>query len=63
MIVCQCTGKTDRQVKKAVAAGARSTAEVMRACEAGGCCGGCTPLIERLIRMSGPRRAVSHAAD
>ncbi|MDJ0974054.1 MAG: (2Fe-2S)-binding protein [Planctomycetota bacterium] len=50
MIVCHCTGKTDTQIRRAVEAGARSCSDVTRACDAGGVCGGCTPLIEMLTK-------------
>ena len=50
MIVCHCTGKTDRQIRQAVEAGARSCSEVARRCDAGSVCGGCTPLIESLMQ-------------
>jgi bacterioferritin-associated ferredoxin len=49
MIICHCTGTTDRRVRHEVESGARSCAEVGRRCEAGTVCGGCTPLLECVI--------------
>lgn len=64
MIVCHCTGKTDRQIRHAVKAGARSCTEVTRLCDAGGVCGGCTPAIESLMKGQSAvtlRRPATHA--
>ncbi len=49
MYVCLCKGVTDRQVRDAAAAGARSVSEVSLACGAGTGCGGCHPLLARLL--------------
>jgi bacterioferritin-associated ferredoxin len=55
MLVCQCNGVTDRTVRRAVRKGARTTEDVGYACGAGACCGGCIPLIEKLIRHEASR--------
>jgi bacterioferritin-associated ferredoxin len=49
MIVCHCKGITDRQIRQAAAAGARSADEIARRATAGTDCGGCRPLIEALL--------------
>lgn len=62
MIVCHCTGKTDRQIRQAVDSGARSCEEIAQRCDAGTVCGGCVPLIECLAKGQtglGSRRTVA----
>ncbi|MDH5307229.1 MAG: (2Fe-2S)-binding protein [Myxococcales bacterium] len=49
MIVCHCKGISDRTIRDAVRAGARSCGQVARSCDAGRCCGGCAPVIRELI--------------
>jgi bacterioferritin-associated ferredoxin len=55
MLVCQCNGVTDRTIRRAVRKGARTTEDVGYACGAGACCGGCIPLVEKLIRHEAAR--------
>lgn len=50
MWVCYCRAVNDRAVREAVEAGARTHAEVARACGAGDRCGGCMPAIDRLLQ-------------
>jgi bacterioferritin-associated ferredoxin len=54
MYVCHCKAVTDRTVDAAIASGARSVAEVTERCRAGGGCGGCHGLLERLIQATAP---------
>jgi len=49
VIVCHCNGVSDREIRAAVRDGARSCAQVARACHAGRLCGGCRPAIRKLI--------------
>lgn len=49
MVVCHCHGVTERAIRKAVRSGACSRGAVTRHCSAGGCCGGCAPLIDEII--------------
>jgi len=50
VIVCQCTGVNDRQIRAAVRSGASTRVEVSRACaSAGDGCGGCVREIDALI--------------
>jgi len=49
VIICQCAVVSDRLVTQAIAAGARSLAQVCRATDAGGDCGACVFTIKRVI--------------
>ena len=49
MIVCHCHSVSDRAIRRAVHDGATSAGEVMRACAAGGCCGGGKPRIDSIL--------------
>jgi bacterioferritin-associated ferredoxin len=49
MYVCHCRVVNDRRIHEAIAAGARTPAAVARACGAGATCGGCVPLVRRLL--------------
>ncbi|MBW2272565.1 MAG: (2Fe-2S)-binding protein [Deltaproteobacteria bacterium] len=49
MLVCHCTGVSDRKIRKVIRSGAATTSEVGRACGAGNCCGGCVERIDELI--------------
>ncbi len=52
MIVCQCTGQTDRQIRQEAAQGARTLEEIAyrSSAGAGAGCGGCRKTIECLLR-------------
>ncbi len=49
VIVCHCTAVNDRELREEILAGAASPTEVADACGAGMRCGGCLPVIERLL--------------
>jgi bacterioferritin-associated ferredoxin len=49
MLVCQCRGVTDRQIRRLVKDGACSTREVARATGAGMRCGGCRSNVARVV--------------
>ena len=49
MLVCHCHAVNDATIRRCVNAGARSPNEIREACGAGGGCGGCRPVIDRLI--------------
>lgn len=49
MIVCHCLGVSDRVIRRHVREGAASCAQIVRACQAGGRCGGCRPVIHEII--------------
>ena len=58
MIVCQCKGTTDRQIRTALACGAVSGNDVGRACGGSGMiCGGCRPTVETLVREYARKQA------
>ena len=49
MLVCHCHAVNDSTIRQCVANGARSGTEVREACGAGGTCGGCRPIIDRMV--------------
>jgi bacterioferritin-associated ferredoxin len=49
MWVCHCKGVTDRQIRSAIRAGARTVVEISDHCRAGTGCGGCLPEVCRLL--------------
>ncbi|MBK6459821.1 MAG: (2Fe-2S)-binding protein [Myxococcales bacterium] len=49
MYVCSCFAVTDSEIEQVLDAGARSVAEVTRACRAGGDCGACHGQIAELL--------------
>ena len=49
MIVCHCHAVSDRAIRACVRSGARSPRQIARACEAGGSCGGCRPVIHEIL--------------
>lgn len=50
VLVCHCKVVNEAHVREAIANGARDEADVAAACGAGTGCGGCTPIICRLLR-------------
>ncbi len=53
MIVCHCTGFTDRDVRELARRGARTCEEIASRCSAGAGCGGCRPLLAELLAGCG----------
>ena len=53
MYACSCRAVTDRQVCGAIEDGACSLRDVARRCGAGITCGGCQPLLRRLLTEHG----------
>jgi len=51
MLVCHCHAVNDQTIRRCVSAGARSGNDVREACGAGGSCGSCRPVIDRLIEL------------
>ena len=49
VLVCHCKGISDRELERAIEAGACSPGEVSRRCGAGSVCGGCRPAIDELL--------------
>jgi bacterioferritin-associated ferredoxin len=62
MFVCHCRAVTDREIREAIAAGARDLDEVGSRCGAGITCGGCCPLIQELLAESGAETAAAPRA-
>lgn len=57
MYVCLCEGVSDKDIRKAVEAGACSAAEVMRCTRAGTRCGSCRSEVAEIVAgAQGPRR-------
>ena len=52
MVLCICQSVTDREVDAAIREGARSLAEVSRACGAGTDCGCCQGVIEQRLERA-----------
>ena len=51
MIVCSCTGSTDRDVQRALDAGASTLDAIGDTCAAGSLCGGCHSSLSALLRL------------
>lgn len=49
MYVCHCRAVTDRTIRAQIEQGAHDTEAIGQACGAGGRCGGCLPLLRRLL--------------
>lgn len=49
MLVCHCAAVNDATINQAVAAGAATVADITARCGAGGGCGGCHPVLCRLL--------------
>ncbi|MBI4950578.1 MAG: (2Fe-2S)-binding protein [Myxococcales bacterium] len=62
MIVCLCRGVSDRDVERAIAAGARSLEAVRAATGAGACCGACHPAIAERLGAAAQREAHARGA-
>ncbi|MBK9383700.1 MAG: (2Fe-2S)-binding protein [Planctomycetes bacterium] len=53
MILCCCTGTSDRDLRSLVREGARDLDRLGEATGAGACCGGCRPALRELLREEG----------
>ena len=51
MLVCHCQAVNESTIRRCVAEGARDVQDVREACGAGLGCGGCQPLIDRLVEL------------
>ena len=61
MIICQCTGASERAIRRAVHRGALTVADVTDACSAGAGCGSCRSAVARIIRAE--RKSVTVSAS
>lgn len=53
MLVCHCKVVSDRQVRAAIAGGARDEFDIAEVCGAGSICGGCVPAVTALLARAG----------
>lgn len=60
MYVCLCNAITDREIRGAVALGARTLADLETSLGVGTCCGRCVDCAERLVGEAS-RELTSHA--
>lgn len=49
MLICHCKNVSSREIRSAVRGGARTGAEVARACAAGSRCGGCAEAVAEIV--------------
>jgi bacterioferritin-associated ferredoxin len=56
MIVCHCTGATDRDIARLVSEGANSVGDIIRQCGAGRSCAPCRAGLQELLADACPRR-------
>ncbi len=56
MVVCLCAGSSDRDIERAVEAGARNLSEIGDLCRAGLDCGGCRPTLLGILHRRSRRR-------
>ena len=61
MYVCNCNGIREREVRAAIASGARRPADVFRRCNAAAQCAKCVCDMRRMIQDSD--EALRHAAE
>lgn len=57
MLICHCKRVSDRAIRAAVREGASCKESVGDACGAGTGCGGCLPMVQRLIREESSERS------
>ena len=50
MLICHCKGASERQIRRAVRAGAVTAPQVAEHCGAGGGCGGCIQAVEEIVK-------------
>lgn len=49
MLICHCHAVNDHRIRSEIALGARTVAQVARACRAGSDCGGCARAVAEII--------------
>jgi len=62
MYVCLCNAITDRQIRKAAAAGVRDLCGLQRELGVAAGCGACKDVASEILRESRPRRRVAEPA-
>jgi NAD(P)H-nitrite reductase large subunit len=63
LLVCHCHNVCDRVIRQCVREGAQTVGAVKAACSAGGSCGGCVPMVHRLVLAERVRLAHERAED
>jgi bacterioferritin-associated ferredoxin len=53
MVVCHCNAVNDRMIRSEIESGALDAETLADRCGAGAHCGGCQPLVERLLAQFG----------
>ncbi|HEY2774286.1 MAG TPA: (2Fe-2S)-binding protein [Candidatus Binatia bacterium] len=61
MIVCECTGTSDAEIRRIARRGATRVSQVTAVCGAGGCCQSCRPAIARILKGAAVARAEASA--
>ena len=56
VIVCHCMRVRDCEIRRLANQGHASSDDIAEACGAGGCCGGCRPAIDEILREGRPSR-------
>lgn len=57
MIICLCTGATDRAVRRAIEGGATCMTALQQSCGAGTGCGSCHDMLRAMLRERGAAEA------
>jgi bacterioferritin-associated ferredoxin len=61
MFVCSCRVVSDQSIRRAINTGAETVEEITARCGAGGGCGACRPMLERLLDTAGGAAVASAA--
>jgi NAD(P)H-nitrite reductase large subunit len=62
VLVCHCNKVCDQMIRQCVREGAQSIEAVQAACRAGADCGGCLPLVRRLVLSEGAALSTNDAS-
>lgn len=62
MIVCVCAGVSDREIRAAIQAGARTLGDLGRRCRAGVDCGACRDMLRGMLGAGCHHRPAEAAA-
>ena len=63
MYVCVCNAVTDREIRNAVAKGARTLADLRQSLGVGTCCGRCEECAQRLVGETAPADATCRGGN
>jgi len=64
VIVCHCNQVSDRDIRRVIREGARTTREIAQACQASTGCGACRPAVAEILaseteRLAAPRPPIA----